>query len=613
MAARLTNIIVIVIVAATIIAGLIAGAQRDDSGPIDLIILNGKVYTAEGSGRFSEALAVRGNQILRVGSNREVKRLRRPQTQVIDAHGGAVLPGFNDARARLLESIAIDEVTLFHTTTLEQIQDTLRAYAESAPDLPWIVGRGWSHAAFPAGAPTRQQLDAVVNDRPAYLLSRDRHTGWANSKALALAGIDKRTPSPPHGIIVFDPPSGTPTGVLKEDARQLIERLLPPPSREDRLHALRETLAEAARHGVTSIQTAGDEPAAFDLYDEVRRDGQLTARVYAVVEAPDKLTTAHLDARDRVRRQYPDDPLLKAGAIAIALDGSVESQTAFMLEPSATRSALRRPSVASAFRRTSAATESFRKGNGLSRYTPDELRQAVAALNGRGWQIVMEAAGDAAVKLALDTYLRVLTDEAAAGRERRHRLAGIETIDPADLSRLAQSALIAQQAPLRAMLVGQQPGVWSANVGTDRVTRGWPWQTIAAEGVRVIFGSDSPIAAFDPLMGLYAATNRRSPEVPDAEPWLPEQRMALQAAIDAYTKHAAYASFDEQRKGVLARGMLADVVIFSTDIFSLPPERLLDSRVEVTIFDGKVIFQRQPAPRETTNRQNPARAVEAGL
>jgi len=155
--------------------------------------------------------------------------------------------------------------------------------------------------------------------------------------------------------------------------------------------------------------------------------------------------------------------------------------------------------------------------------------------------------------------------------------------------------------------------VWSANVGTDRVTRGWPWQTIAAEGVRVIFGSDSPIAAFDPLMGLYAATNRRSPEVPDAEPWLPEQRMALQAAIDAYTKHAAYASFDEQRKGVLARDMLADVVIFSTDIFSLPPERLLDSRVEVTIFDGKVIFQRQPAPRETTNRQNPARAVEAGL
>jgi hypothetical protein len=253
------------------------------------------------------------------------------------------------------------------------------------------------------------------------------------------------------------------------------------------------------------------------------------------------------------------------------------------------------------------------KGHGLSRYTPDELRQAVAALNGRGWQIVMEAAGDAAVKLALDTYLRVLTDEAAAGRERRHRLAGIETIDPVDLSRLAQSALIAQQAPLRAMLVGQQPGVWSANVGTDRVTRGWPWQTIAAEGVRVIFGSDSPIAAFDPLMGLYAATNRRSPEVPDAEPWLPEQRMALQAAIDAYTKHAAYASFDEQRKGVLARGMLADVVIFSTDIFSLPPERLLESRVEVTIFDGKVIFQRQPAPRETTNRQNPARAVEAGL
>jgi predicted amidohydrolase YtcJ len=415
---------------------------------------------------------------------------------------------------------------------------------------------------------------------------------------LALARINKRTPSPPHGVIVFDPRSGTPTGVLKEDARQLIERMLPPPSRQDRLHALRETLAEAARNGVTSIQTAGDEPAAFDLYEEARRDGRLTARVYAVVEAPDKLTTAQLDALDSLRRRYPDDPLLKAGAIAIALDGSVESQTAFMLEPYATRSALR------------TTTESSRKGNGLSRYTPDELRQAVAASNGRGWQIVMEAAGDAAVKLALDTYSSALTDEAAAGRDRRHRLAGIETIDPADLVRLAQSQLIVQQAPLRAMLVGQQSNVWAANIGIDRASRGWLWQTTTAKGVRVIFGSDSQVAAFDPLMGLYAATNRRSPEVPDAEPWLPEQRMALQAAIDAYTKDAAYASFDEQRKGVLARGMLADVVILSTDIFSLPPERLLDGRVEVTIFDGKVIFQRQAAPRETTNRQNPARAVE---
>lgn len=576
MAARLTSIIVMVIVAATIIAGLIAGAQRDDGGPIDLIIVNGKVYTADGSSRFAEAVAVRGNQVVRVGGNRDVKRLRRPQTHVIDAHGGAVLPGFNDARARLLTSADAGEVSLFHATTLEQIQDTIRAYAEAEPERQWIVGRGWSPVASQPGGPTRQQLDAAVSDRPAYFVSRDGHTGWANSKALAVAGVTRRTPLPAHGVIVKDSRTGNPTGVLKEDARQLIERFLPAPLREDRLHALRETLAGAARNGVTSIQTAGDEPADFDLYGEVRRIGQLTARVYGIVTAPETLNTAQLDALNRVRRQYPDDPLLKAGAVAITLDGSVESQTALTLEPYVTRT-----------------------GKGLSRYTPDELRQTVAALDARGWQIVMDATGDGAVKQALDAYASARSGDVADARDRRHRLAGIETIDGADLTRLAESHVIVQQAPMRAMLVGQQSRVWSNNLGLDRASRGWIWQSIADEGVRVIFGSDAPVAAFDPLMGLYAATNRRSPEVPDAEPWMPEQRMRLQTAIDAYTKTSAYASFDEQRKGVLAPGMLADIVILSTDIFSLPPERLLDGRVEATIFDGKLIFQRQMAPLGT--------------
>jgi hypothetical protein len=577
MAARVTSIIVMVIVAATIIAGLIAGAQRDDSGPIDLIILNGKVYTADGSGRFAEAMAVRGNQIVRIGTNRDIKRLRRPQTHVIDAHGGAVLPGFNDAHTQLLKRTAsADEVSLFQATTLEQIQETIRVAAAAEPDRVWIVGRGWSPSAFPGGMPTRQQLDAAVSDRPVYFISRDGHTGWANSKALALAGIKRRTPAPAHGVIVLDPQTGVPTGVLNEDARQLVERFLTRSSREDRLHALRHTLAEAGRRGVTSIQTAGDEPADLDLYDELRRTGQLTARVYGVVAAPDRLTESQLEALDGVLKQYPDDPLLKAGAVSVAVDGSVESHTALMLEPYAVR-----------------------KGTGLARYTPEELRRTVAALDRRGWQVVVEAAGDGAIRLALDAYSQVLVGSSPGTGEHRHRVAGIETIDPADLSRLGELHLIAEQAPMRAMLMGQESRIWSLNLGPDRASRGWMWQSIAAEGVRIIFGSDSPAAPLDPMMGLYAATNRTSPEVPDAEPWMPDQKMPLPRAIDAYTRNAAFASFDEQRKGVLAPGMLADVVILSTDIFSLPPERLLDGHVDVTIFDGKVVFQRQAPPLGT--------------
>lgn len=578
MAARFTSIIVIVIVAATIIAGLIAGAQRDDSGPVDLIVLNGKVYTADGSRRFEEALAVRGNQIVRVGTNRDIKRLRRPQTQVIDAHGGAVLPGFNDARAQLLSRppFAANEVNLVGAATLEQIQQTIRAAAEAEPDRAWIVGHGWTYDAFANGVPTRQQLDAAVGDRPAYFTSRDGHAGWANTRALQLAGITRRTITPSNGVIVTEPRTGKPTGLLKEEAQELVERLLSPLSRENRLHALREALADATRMGITSIQTAGDSPGDLDLYDEARHDGDLTARVYAVVASHDELNDAQLEALDRVRRQYPDDPLLKAGAVRLTLDGSIESQTALLLQPYAGR-----------------------KSSGLSRYTIEGLRRTIVALDGRGWQIVMQAAGDGAVKLALDAYSGALATPPPSGRPRRHRLSGLETIDPADLPRLADLHLIAQQAPMRALLAGQQSSVWSLNLGSERANRGWAWQSLAEQGVTIIFGSDSPAAPEDPLMGLYAAANRASPETSDAAPSLSEQDMPLEKAIDAYTRHAAFASFDEQRKGRLAPGMLADVVVLSTDIFSLPPERLLDGHVEATIFDGKVIFQRQGAPLGT--------------
>jgi predicted amidohydrolase YtcJ len=575
MAARLTSIIVSVIVAATIIAGIIAGAQRDDSA-IDLIVLNGKVYTAAQNGGIEEAVAVRGNQIVRVGSNREVKRLRRPQTRVIDAHGGSVLPGFNDARAHLAGGIQTSgEVSLFLTETVDHIQQTIRAFASAESRRPWIVGRGWNYTAFPGGLPTRQQLDAVVNDRPAYFVSRDGHTGWANSKALKLAGITRRTRAPENGVIVTDPETGEPTGALKEDARQLVERILPPTSQEDRMHALRARLLEARQAGITSVQSAGDTPADLELYDELRRDGDLTARIYGVVSATGELTAAELDELDRFRSKYPDDPLLKAGAIALSLDGSVQSHTASLLEP-----------------------YTDRKIRGRARYTEEELQRTIRALDDRGWQIVMEAAGDGAVKLALDAYVRALPEPAAPGRERRHRLAGIETIAAADLARLDELDLVAQQAPARAALLGPSRD-WSAKLGSDRASHGWPWYSMTTRGVTVVFGSDSPAAPLDPMMGLHAAATRPGPPSPDDEPWDPAERIPVTSAVDAYTRDAAYASFDELRKGVLAPGMLADIVVLSTDILTLPPEQLLDARVEVTIFDGQVVFERQSPPLST--------------
>ncbi len=454
MAARLTSIIVSVIVAATIIAGIIAGAQRDDSA-IDLIVLNGKVYTAADNGRIEEAVAVRGNQIVRVGTNREIKRLRRPQTRVIDAHGGSVLPGFNDTRAHLAQGAqSSNEVSLYLTETVEHVQQTIRASLTAKSRQPWIVGRGWTYATFPGGMPTRQQLDAVVNDRPAYFVSRDGHTGWANSKALKLAGITRRTPAPTNGVIVTDPVTGEPTGALKNDARQLVERLLTPSTEEDRLHALRARLLEARQAGITSIQSAGDDAAGLELYEELRQDGDLTVRVYGVVSVDHEPTAFELDELDRLRNQYPDDPLLKTGAIALSIDGSVESQTASLLEP-----------------------YTGRKLKGRARYTVEELQRTIKALDDRGWQIVMEAAGDGAVRLALDAYSRALPEPAAPDRDRRHRLAGIDIIDAADLARVEGLGLMAQQAPARAMRLGFSRD-WTAYLGPDRARSGWPWHSL---------------------------------------------------------------------------------------------------------------------------------------
>jgi predicted amidohydrolase YtcJ len=254
MAARLTAYVVVGIVGATLIAGLIVGAQRDDNdGPVDVIIHNAKVYTAGSRGAMAEAVAVRGNQILRVGTDREIARLRRPQTLMIDAKRAAVLPGFNDAHLRLIDGgLALDQVDLLDASTLEETQVRIRNWAEGNPDRPWVLGAGWYYQSFPDNLPTRQMLDSIVSDRPAQFLSRDGHVSWVNTKALRLAKVTRHTPDPPNGTIVRDARTGEPTGVLKEAAMALVSRFVPQPTAEARAAALRAAIAEAHKYGITS-------------------------------------------------------------------------------------------------------------------------------------------------------------------------------------------------------------------------------------------------------------------------------------------------------------------------------------------------------------------------
>src|ERR671913_241230 len=450
MAARFTAYAVAFIVGVTFIAGLIVGAQREDDGPVDLIVINGKVYASEGGNDLAEAVAVRGNKVIKIGTNREIQRLGRAQTAVIDAKGGAVTAGFNDAHAHLINGgLALDQVSLSDAATIDDIKDTIRVWAESHPEREWIVGRGWYYQPFSGVMPTRQMLDALVPDRPAYLIAYDGHTGWANSKALQMAGIDRRTKAPANGVIVKDPRTGEPTGALKEAAMSLMSAAAPKPTDEDRAAAVRAAIDEAHRLGITSVQDAGGTAADLELFDQLRKSGEMTLRVYSALRADATLDQAGLDELERLHTRFADDPLLKTGAVKLIADGVIESHTAAMLEPYANRATLK----------------------GDARFTPEQLNHVVALLDKAGWQVMTHAIGDAAVRLTLDAYQSAAKTNPAPERGRRHRIEHIETIDPQDIPRFGRLGVVASMQPVHATTA--TGNVWSTNIGEQRASHGW--------------------------------------------------------------------------------------------------------------------------------------------
>ncbi|HEY7058574.1 MAG TPA: amidohydrolase [Vicinamibacterales bacterium] len=587
MAARLTTYVVVAIVAATLIAGLIVGAQRDDSsGPVDLIIHNAKVYAADTVGSTAEAVAVRGNTILHVGTNREILRYRRPQTTVIDAKGRAVLPGFNDAHTAFIAAgLARDGVDLFGEDTLDDMQARISDWADAHPDAGWVIGRGWTYQRF-ADLPTHAELDAAVRDRPAVMFSQDGHAAWANARALTVARLTKHSPDPKGGLIVRDARTGEPSGLLKDSAVALVTRAMPQPTWEERARALRLAIRDAQEHGITSVQDVASSPADLELYDEARRAGDLTVRVYAGIPVTSVPTPAELTALEALSKRYVDDALLKAGLAVVPLDGAVESQTAEMLAPYSARGA----------------------GSGLLRLSPGDLDKIVSLLDGRGWQIAVDAAGDHAVRLALDAFDAAAAAAPAGAPRRRHRVEGVEVVDAEDLPRFGALGIVASLQPLHASAERLQ--VWARNIGPERASLGWASHSLVEGGAQLAFGTDWPNLPLDPIAGLNAAVTRglsrhphegvASDEERPAEATLYEgERLALKSAINAWTSGAAWASFDEHRKGMIKPGMLADLVVLSSDIFTGGPEKLASTDVSVTIFDGKVVYSRDR--RHSTN------------
>ncbi|HEV3216877.1 MAG TPA: amidohydrolase family protein [Vicinamibacterales bacterium] len=530
MATRLTTILVIVIVGATFVAGLIVGAQRDDAnGPVDLIIVNGKVYPGAGAD-MQEAVAVRGNEILRVGSNRDVKRLRRAQTVVVDAHGATVLPGLNDAHVQLMAgALALEQLDLSSAASIDDLQVQLGEYADDMPSRPWVLGRNGDPDLFTApNVAARKILDETIPDRPVLLTSGDGKVAWANSKALDKAGITRRTRATEPGAIARDRRTGEPTGVLKGPAIDLMTQVLPQPSHAEKILALRAAIEEAHKLGVTSVQTVNRGEEEMDLLKEIRQQGDLTMRVYGSLSVSEDIDNGAIAALDKLRLEYPDDPTLKLGGVEI-----------------------------------------------LCGCDPAKLERAVTLLDKHNWHVMVRATNEDDAHAALDAFEHAVSVNPAPERGRRYRLEDLEAINENDVARLPRFSVIAE--PFESDASGAVSPLWSA---------------LSDAGTRLLFGSNWPAASFDPRDVIQDAVNGapdRAPATPDT-PQPPA--LSVRAAVDAYTSQAAYASYDEQRKGTLAPGMLADIVILSNDIFQNPAEALRETAVAVTIFDGKVVYQR---------------------
>src|SRR6202158_2520073 len=398
--------------------------------PADLIVINARIYTVDPQHKWAEAIAVRGSKIVAVGERKQVEVLRGPATKEIDAQGRLLLPGFTDCHIHFMDgSLGLTRVDLNGATTVAEIQKRVQAYADAHPARPndaWIQGMGWTYPTFGSSAlPNKKILDDVVPDRPVYLVAFDGHSSWANSKALAMAGIDRNTPDPPNGKIVRDK-NGDATGALKEAAGDLVGSKNSAPTRPERLEALRKGIREANRVGLVRVHSAGQDFEYLDLYNELRNRGELTLRFYvAYFLNPPGLTPESAALIENARRQYnSNDDWIAGGVVKTMLDGVVEAHTAAMLAPY-----------------TDDPTQS-----GKLFWDPDKYKATIAGLDARGLQIFTHAIGDKAVRLALDAY-----QHAAEGnhtKDARPRIEHIETITAEDVDRFGKLGVVASMQPL---------------------------------------------------------------------------------------------------------------------------------------------------------------------
>jgi predicted amidohydrolase YtcJ len=535
----------------------------------DLVLTGADVYTVDAARRWAHGVAVLGDRIVAVGTEDEVRELVGPSTVHLHLPGRMVLPGFQDAHihaafgGRNLLSLALE-----HLATREQYLDAIAAYAASHPELPWITGGGWYGPVFGPSGPRREELDAVVPDRPAYLMNTDVHGAWVNTPALQAGNVTGATPDPWDGYYVRDA-DGSPTGMLHEGAAYAFAAdVVPPTDAAGWRAAILRAQAELQTLGVTGWQEAWVEPGLLTAYRALDDEGALTSRVVTSLWWDRHRGSEQIDDLVAIRAAG-NRGRVDAGTVKIMLDGCPENGTAAMLRPFEGH-------VGEAH------------GTGISFVEAGALAEAVTRLDALGFQVHMHALGDRALRIALDAVAAARV--ANGSRDARHHIAHLQVTDPTDLPRLRQLGVVANMQPFWAQLDPSLRELALPALGEERLSRLYPIGSIARTGAVLAFGSDWPVSTPNPLLEIEVAVTRVSPEARDGEPFSPEERISLPAALAAFTRGAAYVNRDDDA-GTIVPGMRADLAVLNRNVFDGRP--IGDAEVELTVANGAVVYDRQ--------------------
>ena len=534
---------------------------RAQTMQVDLVIVNANVRTMDKGRPTAEAVAVFGNRVAAVGTSTEIRRLAGARTRVVDAGGALVLPGFNDSHVHFLGGgFQLSSVDLRNAATPQEFAERIRRFAEKRPKGSWVTGGDWDHESWPgAPLPTKELIDSFTPDTPVFVSRLDGHMALANSLALRLAGITRETPDPPGGLIVRDPKTGEPTGVLKDNAMGPVFAKIPAPSFAERLDAARAATNHAASLGVTSVQdmSAGDD---VGVYHTLLQRGELKTRVYAVAPLDAWKSLADVGVRARFGSE-----MLRIGGLKGFSDGSLGSTTALFFEP------------------YHDAPETSGLGSGLPE---GEMLKRVEAADAAGLQVMIHAIGERANDQILSVYEQVA--RAKGERDRRFRIEHAQHLRREEIQEFARQKVVASMQPYHAI----DDGRWAEKrIGPVRIKGTYAFRSLLDAGAVLAFGSDWTVAPLDPLLGVYAAVTRRTLDGRNPAGWVPEQKITVEEAVRAYTYGSAFAEFMDTEKGALTPGHLADIVILSHDIFRVDPVEIEKAKVRMTITDGRVVYE----------------------